>query len=467
MMSLLVTLLAPLALLNPPPPPEPTPEARARAEAAVVLIETFDAGGDPRGYASGFLAEPNWIITNWHCVEGASEAYVNLGERGLFRVTGILADDPDHDFVILQADLPDDAGPPLVLSETRAAPGTPVWIAVRDRFGALTLSGGEALPEDTRYGVTLFESSARGWPGCSGSPWIDSSGRAVGVVRGRGTYIERHAIYASAGIPARMVRKAKLREPRPLRDWWTVQVERKMPEVRALTNRAREAFSNEKYDAAAKDYRRALTHMPEYALLRHYLAAALDRSGKPDEALAALREYTDRFPATGGIMRHIGDIHYRAGRFEAARKAYAEAVALDPSADHYICLGAAENRLGSTDAARAAFEKAAALDAELADARAALLRILIRLGETGPVAPALAQMAAAEAPAYDAIVAVAAEAARAGHPDIVTAAADAVAARNPYVANRIRSIPDAIAAQESALTPATFQAPARTDPAGP
>ncbi len=180
-------------------------------------------------------------------------------------------------------------------------------------------------------------------------------------------------------------------------------------------------------------------------------------------ALATLREYADRFPVTGGIMRHIGDLHFRAGRLAEARKAYLEAVALDPSADHYICLGMIETRLGSLPEARAAFQKAVKLDAQRADARAGLLRILLELGETDTIAPTLTRMAAAEAPDYDAIVAIAAQAARAGHTDIVTAAADAVAPRNPYVANRIRSIPEAIAARQSALIPPRPPSPRAPD----
>src|SRR5690606_8097104 len=121
------------AWAGPEPAPEPLPgDVLARVESAVVIVETFDADAEFLGPVAAFFAEPDWLITNLHCVEGVSEAVVNLGERGVVRVDGVVAGSERLDVVALRTQIPSGTLTPRKLSDRPAARRSPVAVVVRD-----------------------------------------------------------------------------------------------------------------------------------------------------------------------------------------------------------------------------------------------------------------------------------------------------------------------------------------------
>ena len=84
---------------------------------SVVVVTTYDGTGHSLALASGFFVTANIIATNFHVIEGASDAAIKVvGESKLHRVTGVVAVSKERDLVLLQVS--DVRGTPLALSTT-------------------------------------------------------------------------------------------------------------------------------------------------------------------------------------------------------------------------------------------------------------------------------------------------------------------------------------------------------------
>ena len=117
------------------------------------------------------------------------------------------------------------------------------------------------------------------------------------------------------------------------------------------------------------------------AALRAMSPSGSDVPSALDDVAAALAERPELAPA----HRLHGDLQYRQGRFDRARKAYLEATRLAPeaSAVAWARLGSLALRAGDRDAARHAWERACSLQPDHPTARANLSA----LGRSGAHAP--------------------------------------------------------------------------------
>ncbi|MEZ4389029.1 MAG: tetratricopeptide repeat protein [Candidatus Krumholzibacteriia bacterium] len=105
---------------------------------------------------------------------------------------------------------------------------------------------------------------------------------------------------------------------------------------------------------AARQYARL---WPDDARLARPLAVAWLQAHEPDSARVVLSEAVAGDPSLWGLL---GDVEYEAERWEAARRAYAAAVAADPDAARsWLMLGACALKLGDEAAAREALGRAA------------------------------------------------------------------------------------------------------------
>ncbi|UCE85815.1 MAG: tetratricopeptide repeat protein [Deltaproteobacteria bacterium] len=69
-----------------------------------------------------------------------------------------------------------------------------------------------------------------------------------------------------------------------------------MADARALYREGFEHFTNQRFDAAAERYRRALEADPELGIAWNALAMALDRTGDVDGAIEAIERYIELDP---------------------------------------------------------------------------------------------------------------------------------------------------------------------------
>ena len=99
------------------------------------------------------------------------------------------------------------------------------------------------------------------------------------------------------------------------------------------------------------------------ALLNN-LAAVLERRGRLDDARATAERGVHEDAGLAQLHKNLGDLHYRAGRYDDALEAYLRAREGDPDlgADVYLKLGNIRLRRQERDEAVRCWERALALD---------------------------------------------------------------------------------------------------------
>ena len=181
-----------------------------KSRASVVFITTRESVQDfwtrnvfsvPRGTGSGFIwDEAGHIVTNYHVIEGASEATVKLAD-GSDHKASLVGASPAHDIAVLRIGVGAKRPPPVTMgSSADLKVGQKVY-AIGNPFGLdWTLTDGVVSALDRslsgergRIIEHLIQTNAAINPGNSGGPLLDSAGRLIGI---------NTAIYSPSGASA-------------------------------------------------------------------------------------------------------------------------------------------------------------------------------------------------------------------------------------------------------------------------
>jgi tetratricopeptide (TPR) repeat protein len=116
-----------------------------------------------------------------------------------------------------------------------------------------------------------------------------------------------------------------------------------------------------------------IEHHPHAGALHNNLAVVLEYRASADEALAAGERGLAEEPLPQ-LHKNVGDVYYRATKYDEAFEAYSRAVKADENlgADVYLRLGNIQLRRGQREAAAASWCRAAALDPANATVRSNL-----------------------------------------------------------------------------------------------
>jgi tetratricopeptide (TPR) repeat protein len=130
----------------------------------------------------------------------------------------------------------------------------------------------------------------------------------------------------------------------------------------------------EAWPDALTTVREGVEAYPNHPVLRTTLGVLLEGTGEVGEAEAHLRHALAEDPAIPQTSKNLGDLLYRAGRWEEAEESYERAARLAPALgdDVYFKLGNLACRRGDLVAARQHWERALALNPDHALARANL-----------------------------------------------------------------------------------------------
>lgn len=172
--------------------PPSTPEveaAAARASGSTVRIEGFACGGISTG--SGYVAAPQYVVTNAHVVAGVAGPIVFNQDQ---RLRGVVVwFDPALDLAIIRTErvLPSE---PLELQPTLQERGTSVAVLGYPGGGPFRVSPGVVLRSQLAIGRDIYGQSlssrevyvlqADVAPGNSGGPVVTADGRVAGVIFG-------------------------------------------------------------------------------------------------------------------------------------------------------------------------------------------------------------------------------------------------------------------------------------------
>ena len=182
-----------------------------RSRDSVVFISTSRTVRDawtrnlttiPRGSGSGFLWDnQGHIVTNFHVIQGASQATVTLADSREYRAR-LVGASPTHDLAILKIDTDFKRPTPVPLGTSDNLQVGQHVFAIGNPFGLdWTLTTGvisalnRSLPNEqgSRIIEDLIQTDAAINPGNSGGPLLDSRGRLIGI---------NTAIYSPSGASA-------------------------------------------------------------------------------------------------------------------------------------------------------------------------------------------------------------------------------------------------------------------------
>jgi len=155
----------------------------------------------PRGTGSGFIwDDAGHVVTNYHVLEGASEAWVKLADGRDYRaaLVGVSA---AHDIAVLRIGVGFKRPPPVPIGTSGDLKVGQKVFAIGNPFGLdWTLTSGIVSALDRSLGEKnnnliehLIQTDAAINPGNSGGPLLDSAGRLIGI---------NTAIYSPSGTSA-------------------------------------------------------------------------------------------------------------------------------------------------------------------------------------------------------------------------------------------------------------------------
>ncbi|MCM8596909.1 S1C family serine protease [Accumulibacter sp.] len=155
----------------------------------------------PRGTGSGFIwDDAGHVITNFHVIEGASDASVKLAD-GRSYSAALVGASPAHDIAVLRIGVGFKRPPPVPLGTSSDLRVGQKVFAIGNPFGLdWTLTTGIVSALDRSLGSDkgatiehLIQTDAAINPGNSGGPLLDSAGRLIGI---------NTAIYSPSGTSA-------------------------------------------------------------------------------------------------------------------------------------------------------------------------------------------------------------------------------------------------------------------------
>jgi len=137
-------------------------------------------------YGSGFILKENFILTNFHVVEDATEVIVSLSDRREFTAE-IIGVDPLSDLAVLKVDgknLPKvDVGnsSSLKVGDWVVAIGSPFSFDFSVTAGIVSAKGRSIQNNNIGNYVPFLQTDVAINPGNSGGPLFDLDGRVVGI----------------------------------------------------------------------------------------------------------------------------------------------------------------------------------------------------------------------------------------------------------------------------------------------
>ena len=138
------------------------------------------------GLGSGFFIGENIIVTNYHVIEGATEAYCytnNSSEK--YKIAGFIAKDKSVDLILLK--VIELNRPAIKMANSPSILGQKIYVLGSPKGLPATISDGIISGLRDFDGTKLIQITAPISPGSSGGPVLNSSGELIGVSVGQFT----------------------------------------------------------------------------------------------------------------------------------------------------------------------------------------------------------------------------------------------------------------------------------------
>jgi hypothetical protein len=132
------------------------------------------------GQGSGFFVAPNIIATNYHVMEGSTNASCILNNSDIeYKIDGYIGVDESVDLILLKVSTLNK--PAIKFSVTTASIGQKVYVIGSPRGLPATISDGIISGMRDFDGIKLLQMTAPISPGSSGGPVLNSNGELIGI----------------------------------------------------------------------------------------------------------------------------------------------------------------------------------------------------------------------------------------------------------------------------------------------
>ena len=132
------------------------------------------------GQGSGFFVAPNIIATNYHVIEGATNASCILNNSDIeYKIDGYVGVDKSVDLILLKVSTLNK--PAIKFAVTTASIGQKVYVIGSPKGLPATISDGIISGMRDFEGIKLLQMTASISPGSSGGPVLNSNGELIGI----------------------------------------------------------------------------------------------------------------------------------------------------------------------------------------------------------------------------------------------------------------------------------------------
>jgi tetratricopeptide (TPR) repeat protein len=264
-------------------------EIYSRTSQSVVVIFATDQTGQQQVLGSGFIVATDRIATNHHVLAGMNRAAVVFADGAMESVSGVAADSPEEDLIILAVTTRKRS--PLQLGdELSLRQGDIVYALGAPEGLALSLTNGIVSSFRNSDGKFRIQTTAPISHGSSGGPLFDETGLVVGITTS--LLADAPGIYFSVGVGDL---KRLLRTPNlailPLDQWG----------------------GDKSSDSSEPARPNVSAEVSQTNQIEDYIS-----QGKFDEARAAIRTLASKEPANPLVHRLTGELSLRLGDIEAA-----------------------------------------------------------------------------------------------------------------------------------------------------
>jgi S1-C subfamily serine protease/tetratricopeptide (TPR) repeat protein len=394
----------------------------AGASPAVVRVLAKDRDGKTISRGTGFLVSADGLlITNYHVLQGADHAGVQLPEGTALDVEGVAAANIDADLALLKAKgralahLPLADGALPKVGSTVYAIGNPQGLT--NTFSKGMVSGVRKMSNRQ----TVIQTTAAISAGSSGGPLLAADGRVVGVT----SAFSRDGQNLNFAIPARQVRRLLLTrgEPKKLpaaasrrpNAWngeqldqvWVAIAENDLQTAAKTLAELRRSQQDNPYvwfasaylegragrhQGAVAHYRKALRLKPDFADAAFGEGIELAQLERHAQAAEAFGRVVARWPDSAEAHCQMGLAYGCLGRHADSIAACRKAVKLRPDyAEAWFCIGYSRLALEQHAEAVDALTRAVQLRPRLAEAHHLLGKALAAAGQDADAVGSLRQ----------------------------------------------------------------------------
>ncbi len=374
-----------------------------RVKKSIVVISTFDAGGNPVGQGSGFFVNAQGhVVSNRHVFQGAGRAEVK-SPGGTFKVKKILAEDADNDLILVSLETARSGFYPLQFADSNVQVGEKIVVIGNPLGLDATVSDGivSARRKLDPFGKVIQVTSPIS-PGSSGSPVLNMRGEVIGVA----TFQIHGGQNLNFAVPVEKVRQlvptresekdvedlsftdsgilASAEDPlaRGIIYYNGGEYGNAIAELQtAIEDDPTNAeiyfylgmcYKEKQFTDAVDVFKRAVDLDPEYTEAYFNLGIVYIKLDMYREAIDTLRQVLQIEPEHPGALLQIGVAYAMIKEYKAAVSMLEKAADMEMDARAYYALGISYAALNMSSEAIRALQSAVDLDGEFLDAYIAL-----------------------------------------------------------------------------------------------